>query len=303
MSDLGFVSKIQRFSLHDGDGVRTTVFLKGCNLRCKWCHNPETIKSEISIQTYFESKCIGCKECFNVCPSGAHKLVEGKHIIDRDLCIHCGKCGEVCFAGAIVINGIHMSVSQIMNEVMKDEALYKSSNGGLTISGGEPLLQVEFVKSLLIDAKSKGLNTAIDTAGNVDFNLYESINDYVDTYLYDLKCIDDKMHQELTSVSNLRILENLVKLNNISKKIYVRMPIMKGKNDDLDFIRRTAQFIKPLDKVDHIDVLPIHTLAQDKYRSLDLNYDEVVNNPPVSKDEVNKIIEVFNEYGIIANNH
>lgn len=297
---VGLVSKIQRFSLHDGDGVRTTVFLKGCNLRCLWCHNPETWDQLLSIQTYFDSKCIGCKKCFEMCPNNAHKILNGKHIIDRNLCQRCGICAQNCYAGAIVANGLKMTCEEVFNEVLKDKEFYSVSNGGLTISGGEPLLQKDFVKELLLEAKKNNINTAIDTAGNIDFNNYEEINDYVDLFLFDIKSIDDAIHQKYTKVSNKKILENLIKLNKIAKKIYVRMPIMKNINDNEELIEKTAMFISDLDKVEHVDILPVHSLAADKYRSLDLDYDEVINSEQINKDMINRYIEIFKKYNIVA---
>lgn len=294
----GKVSKIQRFSLHDGDGIRTTVFLKGCNLRCVWCHNPETWDFDISIQTYFDNKCIGCGECFKVCPKQAHKIINGKHIIDRNLCIRCGECAKQCYAQAIVANGKDISSDQIIDEVKKDYDLYLKSSGGITLSGGEALLQKEFVKEVLSKAKKMDINTAIDTAGNVDFKNYEDINEYVDMYLYDIKCIDEKIHTEITGVSNKLILENLIKLNDIAKKIYIRMPILKDLNDSEQLIEDTAKFLSKLDKIKCVDILPVHSLAADKYRSLDLDYSRIINASQINKKQIEKYIEIFNSYGI-----
>lgn len=296
----GYVSKIQRFSLHDGDGVRTTVFLKGCNLRCIWCHNPETIPQGIVIQTYFDTKCIGCGECFKICPAGAHALQEGVHVVDREKCIRCGECAKECYAGAIVANGESMPASKVFEEVLKDSEFYKISGGGMTISGGEPMLQKDFVKALLCLAKEQGIHTAIDTAGNVPFSFYEEINDYVDLYLYDIKSIDDAIHREITAVGNERILENIQKLDSIARKIYVRMPIMAGMNDAEALIEKTADLLAPLKSVDHVDILTIHKLASGKYKSLDMDYSKVENAPPISKEQVARYIEIFSSRGITA---
>lgn len=296
----GDVSKIQRFSLHDGDGVRTTVFLKGCNLRCLWCHNPETIERGVAIQTYFDTKCIGCGACFSVCPVGAHSLENGVHKIDREKCIHCAACARECYAGAIVANGETMSAGDVIAEVLKDQEFYAISGGGMTISGGEPMLQKEFVLALLHLAKQHGLHTAIDTAGNVPFSFFETINDCVDLYLYDVKCMDDTLHKEITSVSNRRILQNLKQLDQIAKKIYIRMPIMAGLNDDLSFITQAAAMISTLHHVDHVDILTIHKLASGKYKSLNMDYSRVENAAPIQKEQIEKYIALFDSYGVLA---
>lgn len=296
----GFVSKIQRFSLHDGDGVRTTVFLKGCNLHCFWCHNPETITMKPAIQCFFDLRCIGCKACAEVCPAGAMIFNDQGHYIDRDKCMCCGRCAEVCFSEAIVVTGKSYTICQIMEEVQKDRRLYEISKGGITLSGGEPLLQPDFVLAILNEAKKEGINCAIDTAGNVPFTVFEMINNYVDTYLYDVKSVDKAIHKQITGSDNTLILENLIRLDEICKDIVIRMPLMQDINDSEGIIQETIALLKRLKHLREVNILPIHKLASAKYRSLDLDYSLVESSLPMSKERIHRILQQFKDAGIPA---
>lgn len=287
----GPVANIQRFSIHDGPGIRTTVFLKGCNLRCLWCHNPETLHKDLEIQ-FFSQNCIGCGKCFEVCPENAHQIEKGQRIFKRELCKKCGKCAEICYASALVMAGKEMTVEQVMEEVIKDQPFYLNSGGGVTFSGGEPLLQKDFAKALLIDSKKYGLHTAVDTAGNVPWQVFEEILSYVDLFLYDLKVIDKQKHEEVTGIQNHIILDNLKKLAMKGANIWIRIPIIPGINDNIDEMKKMNDFIKCLEGVNKVELLPFHRLSEKKYESLGMEY-KAKNYLTPSKENMAELKKVF----------
>ena len=196
----GIVTDIQRFSLNDGAGIRTTVFLKGCNMRCSWCHNPETISAHSQLM-FYENKCIGCGKCFQVCPQGAHKVVDGKHVIDRNLCVNCGKCAESCYAEALVMCGKLMSTDDVMKQVRQDKAYYDASHGGVTISGGEVLCNSAFAEELTDKCHEEGIEVAIETNLSIPFEKVKSLFEKVDFIMCDLKIFEDELHKEYTGIS------------------------------------------------------------------------------------------------------
>ncbi|MBQ6478983.1 MAG: glycyl-radical enzyme activating protein [Erysipelotrichaceae bacterium] len=293
------ISRIQRFSLHDGDGVRTTVFFKGCPLHCRWCHNPETITPDRILMTHFE-KCIGCRACLEACPHKAIVFDENRHFVKRELCDSCGRCAEVCFPEAMTINGQYCDVGEIMKEIDKDKELYALSKGGVTLSGGEPMLHADFIRELGSAIIERGYTLFIDTAGYVPFREFEKINDLVDTYLYDIKSMNPDTHRFITGKDNALILENVRKLSDLGKDIIIRMPIMEDVNDSDENISAAIAFIKELKSVRQIDILPIHKLASAKYRSLDLDYSFVEDRKETDKTVIRKIIERFVENGMNA---
>ena len=258
---------IKPFEIHDGDGVRTTIFLKGCPLRCKWCHNPESFS--FGKQLLFDSdKCTNCGKCSSVCD--LHKFVNGKHILDRAKCIHCGKCTEVCNAGALRIYGQEMSVEEIVRTVSKDEIFLKGCNGGITLSGGEPLMQPEFCLELLKAFKDKGYNTAVDTSCYVSTDIISKVLPYVDTFLIDIKAIDRDVHINCTGVDNDIILKNIRFIDDQGKKIEIRYPYVPGMNDGE--VEAIGEFVSSLKNVVRMKVLPYHNYAKAKYKGLDMNY-------------------------------
>ena len=292
----GLVFDIQHFSIYDGPGIRTTVFMKGCSLDCAWCHNPESISSKKEIQTYF-FKCIGCGKCFEVCPQNAHIVNDDGRLYDRDLCIQCGTCTDNCYSGALVMTGEEMSVNNIVEEVSRDILFYKDSGGGVTVSGGEPLLQAEFVKHLLAEIKKVGIHTAVDTAGNVPFTTFEAVLPYTDLFLYDIKTMDSDIHKKFTGAGNKRILENLSQLSRFGNPIRIRIPVIPSVNAELDEIEKIAAYLSKLENIEAVEPLAYHSLGAGKLESMGADGKRQVFQVPKRKVMV-EIYELFETYGL-----
>ena len=252
---------IQRNSFVDGPGIRTTVFFKGCNLKCKWCHNPESQNFEKQMMIY-KNKCTGCGKCASVCP---HHLSS---------CEFCGKCEILCPNDARKVCGKEYTPEEVLKEVIKDKTFYETSNGGVTFSGGECMLQADFLCETLKLCKENGIHTAIDTAGCVSWEHFEKIMPYADMFLYDVKCFDEQKHKEYTGVSNKLILENLKKITDTGdKEIIIRIPVIHGVNDDEKEMGMIAEFLKGI-RYTSVDLLPYHKMGEHKYDALDMAYTE-----------------------------
>ncbi len=269
----GIITDIKRFAVHDGDGIRTTVFLKGCPLRCIWCHNPESISPKPQLSMY-ANKCAGCGECARMCPNGAHIFTtdtDGKptHTIDREKCTDCGKCESSCLYGALKLNGRKMSVSEVMSTVLEDRIFYETGGGGMTLSGGEPTMQPDFVLALLKTAKVEGLNTALDTCGYSKQKVYESMLPYIDNFLYDIKHIKPDGHKRCTGHTNERIIENLRFLSDKGAKIEIRIPLVPGYNDDGETLHGIGKLLSEV-IITKAKLLPYHYYARSKYTALDI---------------------------------
>lgn len=260
----GIVFNIQRFCTDDGPGIRTTVFLKGCPLRCAWCHNPESHRKSPEILLN-PDKCVLCGECQNTCEN--HMFSDGKHIFRRDACSSCGKCASSCFPQAIELCGKEMSADEVIHTVLRDKPFYHST-GGMTISGGEPLMQFDFTLSLLIKAKKNGIHTAIETSGYADKAKIAEISKYTDLFLYDIKTIDEESHIRYTGVSNNSILENLSFLNDLSKRVILRCPMIPGVNVTDDHIINVFTLVKKYACVESVEFEPYHPLGVSKSRLL-----------------------------------
>lgn len=261
------IFNIQKFCIKDGPGIRTTVFLKGCNLNCVWCHNPES-KSAKPVLMFNKDKCRLCGECARVC---SNHQIGGEHLIDRKTCVACGKCVQVC-SGALSICGEEKTAEEIIAEVLKDSAFYKNSGGGLTLSGGEPLYNIAFTKEILQLAKQNELHTCLETCGFSSWENIQSILDFVDIFLWDLKETDPKLHKEYTGVSNELILENLNKLNNAGAKIILRCPIIPGYNDRQEHFLNIANIANQLDNIMQVEIMPYHPLGKGKSQEIGEKY-------------------------------
>jgi pyruvate formate lyase activating enzyme len=263
MCERGIVFDIQKFSIHDGPGIRTTVFLKGCPLRCLWCHNPESHKREPEI-SFTADRCIHCGWCFENCPQSAHVQQEHRHVLLRDRCIRCGICAQKCFARAIEVIGREMTVTEVMTEVIKDLAFYQTSGGGLTLSGGEPMMQYPFTAALLRAAKAAGLHTCLDTCGFAPPEQYLSLLHDVDLFLYDIKDTQAARHLQLTGAPLAPILDNLKKIDAAGGQIILRCPLIPGINTDLEHLHNLAELANSLDHIVAVTLHPYHPLGQSK---------------------------------------
>ncbi len=265
----GFISNIQQFSLDDGPGVRTTVFFRGCNLRCAWCHNPECIPFQ-AVLRYNSSVCIGCGLCVQVCPQGCHTIGGKGHTIERAACNGCGACTAGCPAGALELNGRGYTEDELFERVAADAEFYQSSGGGVTFSGGEPVLQNVFLSGILKRCHEAGIHTAVDTAGNVLWEMFENIFPYTGLFLYDVKFISPEKQLAATGVGNDKILGNLKELCRRGARIWVRVPLVPDFHN-LDEIKKIAAFLKDL-PLERIELIPYHRYGVGKYTALGIPY-------------------------------
>jgi len=303
---VGKVSNIQRYSIHDGPGIRTIVFLLGCPLRCLWCANPETQNQKPQIR-YFKVHCKGCQRCINACPSGAISLnrESGFVITDRNKCIGCGRCEDACLYHARKLSGRIMSVEEVMSEVLKDWFFYKKSGGGITISGGDPLIQPNFVNALLRVAKKNqiySMHTTIEISGHCRWNDIKQMLRYLDLIYFDVKHIDPKIHKRLTGKSNETILNNLLKISQYNVPIIIRIPIIPGFTDSTYNIDGIISFIKHNIKSRYrsilgIELMPYHKLGVSKYEHLDREYSLKDLEPPEDRI-MNQLIARIKKSGI-----
>ena len=286
------IFEIKRFAVHDGDGIRTTVFFKGCPLRCVWCHNPEGIGFEPQL-AYYQNKCIGCGECVPVCPLGAHKI---GNKFDREKCIACGKCVDVCLGGALTFYGKEMTVDELLPKLLEDKEFYTMSNGGVTLSGGECLIQADFCAELLKELKKNGIHTAVDTCGFVSEEAIDKVMPYTDIFLYDIKAFDEDVHIRCTGQSNKIILKNLEYIDGCGKKVEIRIPYVPGFNDSQ--ISKIAEFLSGLKNITKVRVLPYHNFAGTKYMAL--NMKNTLPEVLPTNDEIVIAESYFKKYGVMG---
>lgn len=291
-----FVTDIQRFSLTDGDGIRTTVFLKGCNMRCSWCHNPETISKGRELM-FYRSCCIGCGRCFEVCPVGAHKIVDGDHIIDRSLCTRCGRCADLCYAEALSMCGREMSVEEVMRELVQDKPYYESSGGGVTISGGEVLCSLEFATELARACRAEDINVAIETNLSIPFEKIKPLIAELDSVMFDIKLFDGEAHKQHTGISNKTVLENARMLDTLGIPLTVRTPLIPGVTDTAENVAAVAEFAATLKNLVRYELLNFNPLGESKYRGLDKeNAHEAAR--PLGEDKLAELKAAAEAHGI-----
>ncbi len=293
------VFDIKRYAINDGPGIRVTIFLKGCPLSCKWCHNPESISREVQ-KMYTESKCIGSLECIKICEQKALSLGPNGIVTDVDACNLCGKCAEVCPTKAIEMSGEEMSVEKVMNIIKRETLFMDQSKGGVTFSGGEPLMHHEFLIELLDACEEEGIHRCVDTSGFANTKIFKEVAQRTDHFLYDLKMMDSDKHKELTGVPNEKILENLKILAETGAAMNIRIPLIKGVNDDKENILRSAEFIAALSGgKKKVNILPYHNIASKKYEKLGVEYAQGTMDEP-DQDHQKHILEIFQSFGIEA---
>ncbi len=264
---MGRIFAVKRFEIHDGQGIRTTLFLQGCPLACKWCHNPEGMKPK-PILAFTENRCVVCGRCSSVCDN--HEIINGNHVFHRENCVSCGRCETVCPQSALTLYGKEVTAEEILPALLEDKLFYEQSGGGVTLSGGEPMQQAEFTLKLLKKLKENGISTALDTCGLASPEAYQKVLPFVDQILYDVKAIDSKVHEAITGQDNALILSNLTALSQSFGNIEVRVPYIPGMNDhEMEAI---AAFLAEKTNVQAVKVLGYHELAKDKYTSLDLPF-------------------------------
>lgn len=297
---------LQRFSTEDGPGIRTTVFFKGCPLRCAWCHNPESLIPDSQIQ-WLETRCIGCNTCIQTCPQGnLSRAADGSLHIERGRCLACGRCVEACPANALEMLGRTITLDELLAEVLKDRSFYETSGGGVTASGGEPGLQPDFVAEFFRHLKSETISTAFDTCGLIAPTAFEKILPYTDWLLFDLKEIDAEKHRRFTAQSNERILQNLLKIAEWMADLphihlWIRTPLIPGATARPDNLQGIGAFLaKYLDgKVERWELCAFNNLCRDKYRRLGLEW-EYQNTPLLTAEELAALTEAARSSGFPA---
>lgn len=296
----GNIFDIQRFCVHDGPGIRTTVFVKGCPLRCLWCHNPESQKSAVNI-AFYAHKCLYCGACADACKQGRHRFDLTRntengspvHVYDRDGCLACGECAAACPASAIEKIGRRVSADEVMDEVLRDKAFYKNSGGGLTVSGGEPLAQPDFTAALLEKAKAEGIHTCVETCGYCPGEVIKRIAPLVDLFLFDIKETDDALHKEFTGVPFTPIRENLLLIDAMGAGTVLRCPIVPGKNLRDEHLRAIGTLARELKGVKDVEVMAYHTLGNGKYDALEME-NAMAGAEAMDSDEKKRCLEIIN---------
>jgi pyruvate formate lyase activating enzyme len=288
---------IRRYSINDGPGIRITIFMKGCPLKCKWCHNPESQSPEVQ-KLYTASKCIGAQDCIEVCPEDALKLTPDGIVTNSEKCTLCGKCAEACPTKAIEMSGKLYSTEELLSIIEKERVHIDQSGGGVTFSGGEPLMHPEFLIEMLKVCGKTALHRTIDTCGFADTKTLLKVAKHTDLFLFDLKLMDTEKHKYWTGVSNQLILKNLTLLAETGANINIRIPFIKKVNTDKKEIRGMAEFVSSLPgKKPMVNLLPYHNMASGKYKKLEIPYDEGEMAEP-AEDEINKAAEIFHSFGI-----
>jgi pyruvate formate lyase activating enzyme len=296
----GILFDLMRFSTRDGPGIRATVFFKGCPLNCLWCHNPESQRPRPELMLR-PNLCIGCQACLAVCPQHGITCQDGQIHTDLSACVLCGACAEICLAEARQVVGRTESVEEVMAEIRSDAPFYEQSGGGVTFSGGEPLLQSAFLLRLLQTCRAEEIHTAVDTCGYAPRHSFAKILPYVNLFLFDLKAIDDSLHRQVTGVSNALILDNLRFLVEQSALVRVRIPVIPGINDHPENFEAISQFLAHLPSPPQVELLPYHESGVEKYLRLGRSYPLKDIRPP-STEAMQTIIQFFANHNLISLN-
>jgi pyruvate formate lyase activating enzyme len=292
----GVVFNVQRFCSHDGPGIRTTVFLKGCPLRCVWCHNPEGLRRGQEV-VFDPANCIGCRACAEACEHGGHEFTDaGEHLHHRDVCVRCGSCVTECFAQALEQVGHPRAAGEVLDDVMRDKPFYDTSGGGMTLSGGDPLYQPEFAEALLRLARAEGVHTAVESTVTTSWEVVEGLLPLVDHWMCDIKHMDPARHRELTGGDNGTALANLRKLSSSDARLLLRFPLVPGLNDDTAGLRALAAFVVDAAPTDGLEINPYHRIGADKYARLRLDYG-LPDLPDATRDDVERSLSVLHDAG------
>ena len=294
----GIISDIQRFSLHDGPGIRTTVYLKGCNMKCSWCHNPESIGLRPEI-AFYKEKCVQCNACYDACPTHAISCKNGIRHYDKLACKHCGLCVELCPAGALFLAGKKMTVEEVFAVIKTDIPYYMSSDGGITLSGGEPLMQAEFAEKLLKKCRENNIDTAMESNLSLPFETLERLLPYLNRIYCDIKTMNDAVHIKTTGVSNRTVLKNIIKLAHYNIPLVIRTPLIPGITDSDENIRETSKWIKENASAEYYELLNYNPFAEMKYENIGLEY-ELKGKKPLSKKRVKELLNIACQQGIKA---
>ena len=293
----GTVFDIKRYAIHDGPGIRTTVFLKGCPLSCVWCHNPGSWE-EAPQPSLRVMRCHGCGRCIDACEHQAISLKDGKAVTDSQACVRCGDCRDACLADAREILGRPVTVQQLVAEVERDRIFFDQSGGGVTFSGGEPLAQAEFLCAVLDVCHDRGLHTAVDTTCYAETEVVERVARYAKLFLCDLKHLDSEQHESFTGVPNERILSNIRHLSTLGKPLYLRVPLIPGFNESHENIQQTINFIRSIQSVQRVDVLPYNRSGLDKTRRLGTRGPELKDFGPLDDAMIDRVVAQFKDAGI-----
>ena len=298
MTSKACIFNIQPYSINDGPGVRSTIFIKGCPLRCKWCHNPESNLMRPQLM-FYSTKCIGCGRCADLCPQQAAHIVDGKAKTDRYLCTDCGKCTDICLMGAREIAGKMKTAEAVFHEIVKDKQYYQSSGGGITISGGEPLTKPDFCVELIEMCVKEGIHTAIETCGYASIDSVKQVFTKLDLVFMDLKALNSELHKALTGCSNELILKNMqYAYHDMKKNMVIRIPIVPGLNDGKENIQESSLFIRDkLSEKVHVQLLPYHAMGNSKLENLENNNEQPYITVP-SDAYMEMIKNEMEEYGL-----